>query len=684
MYTLGVDIGGTFTDFTVYNRLTSEVHVEKCLTTPDAPEKAVLAGLKLLASRLPDFAATTERISHATTLVTNAILERKGPPTALITTEGFRDVLETRTEYRYNVYDLFIRFPVPIVPRQHRYGVPERIYSDGTVRLPLNEERLKSIAAEIRSAGIAAVAVCFLHAYRNSEHEKRAVKILARELPGVALSVSHEVNPEPREYERTSTTVLDAYVKPIVDRYLSSLAQQVLVRGFKPEVEIMLSNGGSTTSEIARRFPIQMIESGPAAGVEAAIWMCRRLGIEDALSFDMGGTTAKMCIIRNCSAERSRNFEAGRIHRFIAGSGFPVAVPVYDLVEIGAGGGSLARIDSLGLVSVGPESAGADPGPACYARGGIHPTVTDADLVLGLLDPEYFLGGDMKLDIAAAGAAIGRTIGQPLGLDTPEAAFGVFDIVNETMASAARLHIAEKGCDAGKLTIMAFGGAGPLHAIELARKLGCPRVVIPPNAGIMSSFGLVTAPPAFERMVSVKHLLRDCAPGYLRDLINDLRQQVADVLGGAKDVSFRQIVEMLHHGQEYPLEVPFEENEVGDGLQDLLHARFDRRYRELYGRSDDETPVEVSALRVIGSRPAATVERILAPVDSAHPPVRRRVYQSKSKGYVEISVTSRSALPAGIAVEGPIAIQDRESGIVIRSGDRATLHESGAVFVELA
>lgn len=684
MYTIGVDIGGTFTDFTVYNGNTKEVYVEKCLTTPGAPEQAVIKGLDLLARRLPGLASSTVRISHATTLVTNAILERKGMPTALVTTEGFRDVLETRNEYRYSVYDLFIRFPEPVVARRYRYGVRERLYSDGSIRKALDEAQLISIAAEIRAAGITAVAVCFLHAYRNPVHEQKAVEILRRELPSVALSVSHEVNPEPREYERTSTTVLDAYVKPIVDRYLGTLADQISDRGYKPDIEIMLSNGGTTTSRIARNFPIQMIESGPAAGVEAALWTCQRLGIVDALSFDMGGTTAKLCIIREGGAERSRKFEAGRVHRFIAGSGFPVAVPVYDLVEIGAGGGSLARIDNLGLVSVGPESAAADPGPACYGRGGSEPTVTDADLVLGLLDADYFLGGAMKLDRAAAQSALGNKIGQPLGMGAAEAAFGVFDIVNETMASVARLHIAEKGCDPAKLTMIAFGGAGPIHAIELARKLGCPRVVIPPNAGIMSSFGLVTAPPAFERMVSVKRLVRDSSPEFLRQMINDLRQQVFSVFGDDNDVSFRQLVELWHQGQEYPLEVPFLEEELDGDISASLLQRFYKRYRELYGRSDDETPVEIATLRVIGSRQAQKIDKALSPVDNAQPPARRRVYQPKSQTYADIEVIGRSTLRVGEVVNGPVAIQDRESGLVIRAGDTAFLHESGAIFVDLA
>lgn len=684
MFSIGVDIGGTFTDFTVYDHQSGAVHIEKRLTTPGAPERAVLDGLAHLQTILPGLVGRTMRVSHASTLVTNAILERKGPPTALITTKGFRDVLETRLEYRYNVYDLFIRYPEPIVPREHRLGVSERILSDGSVQIPLDEAELAALLDQIASSGIEAVAICFLHSYRNSEHENRAAEIIRTKMPELALSVSHKVDPEPREYQRSSTTVLDAYVKPLVSRYLAALEVGLAEQGFPSDLEIMLSNGGSTRAEIAREFPIQMIESGPAAGVEAAIWMCRQFGISDALSFDMGGTTAKLCILRDGTADRSRNFEAARVHRFTAGSGFPVSVPVYDLVEIGAGGGSIARVDNLGLISVGPESAGADPGPACYGQGGDNPTVTDADLLLGLIDANYFLGGEMDLNVEAAAEVIKRRIGDPLGLSASEAAFGIYDIVNETMAAAARLHIAEKGCDPAKLTMIAFGGAGPLHAIELARKLGCRRVLFPPYAGVMSSFGLLTAPPAFERMASVKRLVGSIPLRDFNDMLGRLRQEILEVLGEGTAVEFRYVAEMWHHGQEFPIEVALSEPPENEDFADTLLAMFRDRYRALYGRTDDDSGVELAALRAIGTRPKQSVEKIAQSAGGEKRSfARRRLLDLKTRTYAEVEVKSRDDLRVGEVVHGPLVVQDRESGIVVRAGDQLRIGANGAIFIEL-
>jgi N-methylhydantoinase A len=691
MYSIGIDIGGTFTDFTVYDRRTGAISVEKRLSTPNDPATAVLTGLESLARRIAGLEARCERINHATTLVTNAILERKGAKVALLGTEGFRDILEQRLEARYNVYDLFIRFPDPIVPRHLRYGVRERVFGDGGIGQPLDETQVSEIARALEVAEVGSVAICFLHAYRNPAHERLAAEILTTRLPRVSVSVSHEVDPEPREYERTSTTVLDAYVKPIVGQYVTEVEQGLVERGFEQGLEIMLSNGTSTTAGNARRYPIQIIESGPAAGVEAAIWMCRHLGIPNALSFDMGGTTAKLCVISDYAAGRSRKFEAGRVHRFAAGSGLPVSVPVYDLVEIGAGGGSIARVDGLGLISVGPDSAGAEPGPACYARGGTLPTVTDADLLLGLIDPDYFLGGAMRLDAHAAEQAMESVVARPLGLSAVAAAHGVFDIVNETMASAARLHIAEKGCDPTRLTVIAFGGAGPLHATDLARKLGCPRVVFPPYAGVMSSFGLLTAPPAFERMATVKRLIRGLGADDIAAVLSRLEVEVARIIGhgDGSDIAYRYVAEMWHHGQEFPIEVPFDHEDLGSALPALLTARFTERYRALYGRVDDETPVELVNVRVIGGRSQRRVD-VIRPFGADRVRAatrllgRRRVYEPREKTFLETPVLDRAALRPGEEIAGPAVVQERESGILLRRGDRLRVHESGAVFVDLA
>lgn len=681
-FSLGIDIGGTFTDFTLYNHASGEVVVEKALTTPHAPQEAVLEGIDRLERAFPGFLTSAQRVNHATTLVTNAILERKGVQTALVTTKGFRDVLETRIENRYDVYDLFAKYPPPVVEREHRHGVTERIYSDGAVLRPLDCGELIETAKKIRESGAKAVAVCFLHSYKNPDHEAQAAAILEQELPGVAISVSHEVAPEPREFQRCSTTVLDAYVKPVVSEYIVTLEEELAQKGLSSALEMMLSNGGSTTAANARNFPIQIIESGPAAGVEASSWICTRFGIGDALSFDMGGTTAKLCILRDGIPERARKFEAAREHRFVAGSGLPVSVPVYDLVEIGAGGGSIAALDDLGLISVGPESASSDPGPACYGKGGRFPTVTDADLVLGHLDPDYFLGGKMALDTAAARVAIRTAIAEPLGTSIEHAAFAIFDFVNETMAAAARLHIAEKGCDPRKLTLIAFGGAGPLHALDLGRKLGSPAVIFPPHAGVMSSLGLLTAPPSFERMKTVRMPLEEGCHDDVSAHFREVRDNVIDTVGEHPDMRFRYLADLWYRGQEYPLEVRLDALPTTAEDVDELRRRFMERYREFYGRVDDNV-IELVDVRVIASF-GESVEDVRIRKHGDEPRFKpRRIYDPGSRTFVEAPVVSRVDLPVGEVVEGPIVIQDRESAVVARQGDRLTVQENGAIIVEL-
>lgn len=682
---IGVDIGGTFTDFTVYDSRSGKIYLEKVLSTPESPQSGVLSGIDALAKRIDGLFANCSRFNHATTLVTNSIIERKGPKIALITTAGFRDVIEMRRELRYNLYELSLLFPEPIVKRSLRFGVEERMMSDGSVRVPLDEHAVRALAVELRDQGIEAVAICFLHAYRNPAHETRAAEIVREVLPNAAISLSHDVSPEPREYDRFSTTVLDAFVKPVVDTYLALLLRELRGRGIGAELEIMLSNGGSTTTDTARNYPIQLIESGPAAGVEAAIWVCKRMGIVDALSFDMGGTTAKLCVIQNSAATRARKFEAARVNRFVAGSGMPVSVPVYDLVEIGAGGGSIARVDKLGLIEVGPDSAGASPGPASYGLGGTNPTVTDADLLLGLIDPNAFLGGEMQLSTEAAESAMLNCIGTPLGLSAVEAAYGVFNIVNETMAAAARLHIAEKGSDPTKLAVIAFGGAGPLHALEVSRKLGSPRVVFPPLAGVMSSFGLLTGASAFERMRNIKRLLADLTLSELTAAVGNLEDEIWEVLKGDRgSIEFHYVAEMWYRGQDYPIDVPFDRSDLVDPAFPSIAGRFRERYLQLYGRGDDEMPLELTAIRVIGKRVGDGIESVdLGAAEATGRKGMRRVYDPQSKTFIEIPVYERSSLRTGVELAGPLCVQERETGIVIGRGDRLTVDASGALIIEI-
>ena len=602
-YRLGIDIGGTFSDFAVIDDADGAIRVGKTLTSAHAPEESVMRGVADLSGAIPGLLGRTSEVIHATTLVTNTILERKGAKTGLLTTEGFRDILELAREVRYDIYDMFIRLPEPLVPRRLRLGVPERVLADGTALVPLDEAAVRRAAAVFRDEGVEAVAVSFLHSYRNSVHERRAAEILREELPAVTLSLSHEVHPEPKEYERTSTTVLDAYVKAVAEGYLERLAEGLAGHGYRDRLFVMLSNGGTATVETAKRVPVQIVESGPAAGVEAAACFGRLAGIDSLLSFDMGGTTAKLCIIENGRAARTRSYEVDRQHRFKAGSGLPAAVPVYDLLEIGAGGGSIARVDDLGLIRVGPESAGSTPGPACYGLGGAAPTVTDADLVLGYLNPDYFLGGRMALDRAGAERAIGTHLAEATGLTPLKAAAGVHEIVNENMASAARIYVAEKGKAPPELSLVAFGGAGPVHAAGLARKLGCPRLVVPPHSGVMSSLGLLAAPVAFERSRAVRRLLQAVDLAAVETGFRELEAEAGELMPGGSAPIVRRSIDLRYSGQDYPLEIEVEGPCDAPSTKDDWEARFEALYRSHYGKVDDDNPVELASIRVHVSQP---------------------------------------------------------------------------------
>lgn len=681
---LGVDIGGTFTDFAMVDTANGTVRVEKILTSTGAAERAVLQGVDRFRDGQPDVLAGADGIIHATTLVTNTILERKGARTGLITTAGFRDLLEIQREVRYDLYDLFIRLPEPIVPRRLRIGVTERVLADGSIRTPLDEAEVRQAARRLRDAGVEAVAVVFLHSYRNSAHEERAGEILAEELPGVVISLSHQVHPEPKEYERASTTVLDAYVKRTMASYLDRLSDGLKERGYRRKLFVMLSNGGTTTADHAKAVPIQLVESGPAAGVEAASYFGRSMGIDRILSLDMGGTTAKLCIVEHGRAERARVFEVDRVKRFMAGSGLPVAVPVYDLLEIGAGGGSIARVDSLGLVHVGPDSAGAAPGPACYGLGGTEPTVTDADLVLGYLGADSFLGGDMRLDRAAADAAVSKRLAQPTGLSVERVASGIFEIVNETMASAARQYVAEKGLAPSELTMIAFGGAGPVHALGLARKLGCPHVVIPPFPGVMSALGLLAAPVAFERSHSVKRLATTTQPAELERLLLKLGEEARTLLPAEASPDMLWFADMRYSGQDHALEVALTPPTVDDAAIVRAVDAFVAMYHDLYGKIDDDNPVEIASVRVMLTERGSTIN-LPKPVATAPaaPAFHRRMVEPDGSS-VEAPVFARADLAAGQTIVGPALIEERESTTVLGRGDSMTVDPSGALVIRVS
>jgi len=682
-YRIGVDIGGTFTDFTMVDDGSGEIFVDKCLTTPGQPEQAVMEGLRALRARRPDALTGAAAVIHATTLLTNVILERKGARTGLIATEGFRDVLEFARELRYDVYDPFIEFPEPLVERPLRLGVRERILVNGKVLTPLEAADVNAAAEIFCRNGVEAVAIAFLHSYRNPAHEQRARDILRAALPGVEISISSEVHPEPKEYERTSTTVVDAYVKPTAARYLDKLSAELAAEGYRNSVFVMLSNGGTATAETTKRFPVQAVESGPAAGVEAAMHYGRLIGESRLLSFDMGGTTAKLCVVLGGKAARTRSFEVDRVQRFKPGSGIPIATPVYDLLEIGAGGGSIARVNALGLLQVGPDSSGSAPGPACYARGGEDPTVTDADLVLGFLDADSFLGGAMRLSREAADRAVAARIAGPLKTRVAEAAWGIHNLVNETMASAARVHIAEKGQTPRNLSLVAFGGAGPVHAAGLARKLGCPRLIVPPLPGVMSAFGLLTAQMSIERPRAVRRLLADCAPQELETWSVALEKEAAALLPLGTQASFKRMADIWRVGQDYPLEIEVDTPWTApDALQRVAEA-FDREYAEHYGRVDDDTPLELVTLRVRAGVPSPSP--VVRP-SASHGDARkgsRQVYAPAAGAYEEVAVYDRAGLRAGETLAGPAIVEERESTTVIERGDSLSVDTHGCLVITL-
>ena len=499
---LGIDVGGTFTDIVAYDPATGRQASHKQLTTHADPSRGVMAGIDRLLADNDIAPSAIGRVVHATTLFSNAVIERKGAPTGLITTRGFRDTLEIGRERKYELYDINIVKPAPLIPRHLRLEVPERMAVDGSVRLPLDEAALLDAVAKLAGEGVGSLAIVFLHSYANPRHERQALEAIAARHPTLALSASVDVAPEIREYERVSTTAINAYIKPLAERYLSSLAAQVAARGIAAPLLLMLSNGGLTNIEEAKRTPVQLLESGPAAGALVAARLGAGDGGAHVLAFDMGGTTAKLSIIDDGRPTVAYSFEVARERRFIEGSGLPVRISTLELIEIGAGGGSIARLDDIGLLKVGPASAGSEPGPAAYGRGGKLPTVTDADLVLGLLDPAYFLGGTMPIDLEAAKAAL-APLAERAGLSVTDLAWGIHDLVNENMANAARVHIAEHGKDPRRYTLLATGGAGPVHAYYVAKKLGLKRLIAPRAAGVASALGLLIAPARVDRVATV-------------------------------------------------------------------------------------------------------------------------------------------------------------------------------------
>jgi N-methylhydantoinase A len=689
-YRLGCDIGGTFTDFVLVNDDTGEFHINKCLTTPGDPSDAVEHGIQEMLERKPGFMPQIEEIIHGTTLVINAIIERKGAKTGLITTKGFRDVLELGREIRYDAYDIFAEYPLPLVPRSLRHEVAERVASDGRVIKALDGSEVEKVLARLLDMGIESLAVCLINSYENPVHEKLIKDIITKEAPDLSLSTSFEVLPQIREYERTCTTATNAYVKPITAKYLAKLSARLESLGFKGKLFIMLSSGGITSIETARQFPVRIIESGPTAAVIASQHYGQMFEIKDMFCFDMGGTTAKSCLIQKGQAGLVSTFEVGRVQRFKKGSGLPIQVPVVDLMEIGAGGGSIAKMSKMGLLQVGPESAGADPGPACYDRGGGNPTVTDADLVLGYLDPDYFLGGTMPLDKSAAEKAIADKVAGPLGTSPVEAAFGIHDLINETMAAAAKTHIAEKGGNPNIVTISAFGGAGPVHAYGLAGKIGAPRILVPPLAGVGSALGFFTAPVAFDLTRSHRVTLDSADFNEIERLFNELEAEGAVILqqaGKDEDILFERTLMMRFVGQGAETDLSIEPKPFIQWEKSQIREFFDEAYKKLYGRTYPDTPVEFVTFKVRASLPQREF-RIPPLRQSEGKPAdcikgERQAFSLIRREYIPFTVYDRSTLFPGAIVDGPAIIEEKESTTVIGEDAKARVDEYGFVWIDL-
>lgn len=690
---MAVDIGGTFTDVLAVDRSSGEVAIDKLLTTHADPATAVRDGLEAVLKQVGASPSSLGPLVHATTLVTNAVIERKGSPTALLVTEGFRDTLFIGREHRYDMYDVLLEKPRPLVSRRDTFTVPERVLADGTVHRPLDEDAVVAVCDQLKRHGIQAVGVCYLHSYRYPDHERRTREILADRCPELAVTLSHEVVGELREYERASTTVTNAYVLALVDQYLRRLEEDLDDIGHRGQLLVMLSSGALATVDTARALPVRLIESGPAAGAIAAAEAGLRMGRADLLSFDMGGTTAKACIVEEGRPTIASEFEVARKQRFTRGSGIPLEISSVELIEIGAGGGSVARIDTFGLIQVGPDSAGSDPGPVCYGKGGNNPTVTDADLILGYLDPDFFLGGRMSLDLASTRSAIEQQLALPLGLDVAGAAWAVHEVVNENMANAARVHAVERGVDIKELPLFAFGGAGPVHAYRVARNLGVDLVITPLGAGVGSTIGLLAAPLAFDFVRTAVFPLAAIDWVRIDSIMSSMERDGAGLLKRAgvpkTTVEIQRAVDMRLAGQAHEITVQMRGDRPASGGEEAMRAAFERTYEGLFGRTPPAVEIEAVnwRVRVTGPRPEFPIPS-RASAGSARDSESalkgsREAYFPEAGGFTQTPVYDRYSLGAQMELTGPALIEERESTVVVGPGATARLDEHRNLLIEL-
>ncbi|MES0827357.1 hydantoinase/oxoprolinase family protein [Ruegeria sp. SCP11] len=679
---LAVDIGGTFTDVALDHD--GRLVTTKTLTTSARPINGVLNGIRAvidMAEISPDQIGT---IIHGTTLASNALIERKGAKTGFITTAGFRDILEIAYERRYDQYDLMIDKPEMLVRRDHCWTVTERMDADGNVVTPLLEDTVHAVVKEIKTHGIESVAVCLLHSYLNATHERRVRELLQEACPEVSVTLSSDVCPEVREYDRACTTIGNAFIKPLMASYLRELSGAIESEGLDASLFIMTSGGGMTTLKTAIQAPIRMVESGPSGGAILACQVAEQCSAEKVVAFDMGGTTAKLCLIEEYKPHRSRQFEIARAARFIKGSGLPVRIPVIEMIEIGAGGGSIARIDSLGRIAVGPDSASSDPGPVCYAKGGDKPTVTDSDLVLGYLDPDNFAEGRFRLDRDSAQTAVAEQIGAPLGFDATVAAYGISQLVDESMANAARVHAAEWGQEVAGSTLIATGGNGPLHASRIADKTDIDRIIIPRAPGVGSAIGFLSAPVSYEIIRSLYCRLSQFDAKTVSNLITEMEDEARGIVhAGAQggELSEKRVAFMRYDGQGHELEVRVPEGPVTNETGDILRLNFEAMYLEMFGRLVPGVDIEIINWAFVAATKTTPPEKAEVPKDTRDVPPTgtARVYSRPDEKMIDISTFNRANLSTGDRVQGPALVAELQTTTLVDRGFQAVIDTAGNI-----
>ena len=679
---MGVDIGGTFTD--VVLEVEGTQFSAKVLTTYIAPENAIIDGMQQVCAKAGVAPSEIGQIIHGTTLATNALIERRGAKTALITTEGFRDVIEMRTESRFEQYDLNLTLPEPLIPRQSRFTVSERVDAKGKVLIRLNRVDIETVADQIAAAGYNSVAVGLIHSYLNPNHERMVRDVLAAKLPNVMVSLSSEVSPQMREYERFNTVVANAYIKPLMKSYLGRLKGRLKEEGTDCSIFLMHSGGGIISIESAADFPVRLVESGPAGGAVFAANIAARYGLDKVLSFDMGGTTAKICLIKNQTPKTSRVFEVARTYRFKKGSGMPISIPVIDMVEIGAGGGSLAHIDSMRQIRVGPESAGSEPGPACYGLGGDKPAVTDADLILGKLDPDNFAGGTIQLHADSSADVLVNILGKTLDMDAQTAAFGLAEVVDENMANAARVHAVENGEDLSEYTMIAFGGAAPLHAGRLCEKLGVDRLLVPTGAGVGSAIGFLRAPFSFEANRSVYMKLSDFKPDVIKTLLTELQNEATGFVRSCDETSeilseFKVYMRYTGQGWEIPIYLTAAQAMAPNAA--TFQKLFEADYSALFGRTVDGMDVEITVWSVNATTPSEKVAQIALAQDAgpATSSGTRALFDPALASVTQAQVILRDHMTAGQTVQGPAVVTEDETTIVVPTSRQVTVQPDGTI-----